>query len=119
MGQGNGNNMHYVVVHYEVCTGDENDLRFDSSSFRKSREDANRTVSTLSMVGSGGRDMSNYRGVHDTHGWFTSFPGAAHLTKITVSKVNRESLVSALAVSHVYTCEHTKTEAAAGLGVER
>lgn len=119
MGQGNGNNMHFVLVHFETCTGDENTVKFDAPSFRESREQATRTTSTLSMVGSGGRDMTNYRGVHDTHGWFVNFPGRAHLVKITVSKVNRESLNSMLCLEHIYTCEHTKTAAAASLGVER
>lgn len=106
MSRGNGNNMHYVRVYIETCTGEGNVLMFDGPSFRECRELANRTMSTLAMVGSGGHDMSHYRGINDTYGWFVHFPNRAHLSRLTVSKVNRESSAARPFSVLEYPCEH-------------
>lgn len=105
---GNGNNMHFVEVEIEVCTGDHNRIKFDRPAFRDSRSEANRALAELSVIGMGGNDMSWYQNDTQVHGWLSKFPVLSHITHIAVVKVNRESSAERLVSVREYECEHTK-----------
>ena len=104
---GNGNNMSYVSIVVQTCTGDAKNIRFDRLAFRDSREEANKALADLSIIGMGGNDMSWYRNDTRVYDWIKEFPATAHIVSITMAKVNRESDAAKQVSAREYTCEHT------------